>query len=708
MKDSIIIGLLQNVAILISFTMLYEKFWIEKQESTNIWHKLYIGFFLGAIGILLMYTPWHLTKGIVFDTRSVLISISGLFIGTVPTIVLMIITAVGRLIIGGAGQWMGVAVIVSSGLIGLLWRNFRPNWKNGNYYLEMLAMGFIVHAVMAACTVFLPAESFIPTLKRIAIPLLIIYSPATMLVGLVMLKHYENFQNKLAQKKLRETEQMLFKILESGNIISLILNIDGTIRYCNSYFLNISGYKFSEIVGKNWFEIFVPQHLRDENIHLFNKLVTKHGYVIENQGKIITKYNNEMIISWFNISLLSEKNEITGIASIGVNITESKIYELKIIEQNREYEAINEELSQTIDELNKAKQKTERSEQKLSAILNSIPDLIFHFDREGFFISFLQENKMLYKPIDDFIGKNVQDVMEVKLSTNTKLRIIEALEVGESEMDYDLLINGKVYYYYAKFSKLNENEVIAIIRDITLLKEQEVKLQQSNNAKDRFISILAHDLINSFNSFIGFSDLLYNNLNTYDAKSVEKFIGIINQSAHQSFSLLEEILLWARANSNKFPFEPISFNFIETVEDVLDNFSQSVKNKNITVTVTSQNCKMIFADINMFKTIIRNLFSNAIKYTPNAGRIDIYLQEGELFNVISVSDSGIGMTNEQLERLFDISQKQSTPGLEGQEGTGLGLLICKEFVERHKGKIWAESKLDCGSSFIFTLPNNIT
>jgi len=209
MNEPIIIHLFQNIAILLAFSMLYENFWIKHEDSKTLIAKIITGLILGGIGGVLMFTPWTLVPGIVFDTRSVMLSIAGLFFGRIPTFIAMAIIIALRIYIAGDGMMMGIVVIIVSGTIGLLWRRLRPAWKEKNYMLELLAMGIITHLLMLALTIFLPSERIIPTIKTIAFPILILYPPATMLLGILMLRQWTNFQNQKANDELRESTQFL-------------------------------------------------------------------------------------------------------------------------------------------------------------------------------------------------------------------------------------------------------------------------------------------------------------------------------------------------------------------------------------------------------------------------------------------------------------------------------------------------------------------
>lgn len=204
MTQPIFLGLLQNTAILLALGMLYDYLWARDEKSQTLGYKLLAGTIIGGIGIILILTPWTLIPGLVFDTRSVMLSVAGLFFGPVPTVVAMAITGAYRLFLGGDGMWMGIAVILSSGTIGILWRIFRPGWRSGRYYVELLAMGFLVHLVMLACTLFLPGPMVLPTLKTISLPVLIIYPIGTMLLGALMIKRSEHWETRKALQRSEE------------------------------------------------------------------------------------------------------------------------------------------------------------------------------------------------------------------------------------------------------------------------------------------------------------------------------------------------------------------------------------------------------------------------------------------------------------------------------------------------------------------------
>jgi len=354
MTNEMIIGLMQNIAILFAFAMLYENSWLRIEISKKPAYQLITGLILGIIGIALIYTPWILVPGILFDTRSIMLSVSGLFFGPIPTITAMLITGVMRFLIGGGGVWMGLAVIVSSGTIGLLWRAYRPSWKQKNIYLELFSLGLIVHFIMLTFTILLPAKEIIPTIKAIAIPLILFYSPGTMLLGILLLRQSNNFQNNLTKEKLQESERRLGKILKSGNIASLILDNFGNVVFCNTYLLDITGYSEKEVINKYWFDLFIPLYLRNDIKSIFDNALKGLNDSGQIENEIIAKNGENIYLSWNFTNLMNEKNDVTGIVCIGVNITDRINYELSLNAKNKEYLNINKKLSQANAKLKKA------------------------------------------------------------------------------------------------------------------------------------------------------------------------------------------------------------------------------------------------------------------------------------------------------------------------------------------------------------------
>ncbi len=230
-------------------------------------------------------------------------------------------------------------------------------------------------------------------------------------------------------------------------------------------------------------------------------------------------------------------------------------------------------------------------------------------------------------------------------------------------------------------------------------------LKMQVELRDKFLSIIAHDLKNQINIIGGFSDLLHNSALGYTSEKTVQFSGYIRQSAIQANALLNNLLEWARVKSKTEMFHPERIKLSRIIQEEVEANSFIAFNKGIDIKFVNSHPDLeVMADKNMLKTILRNLIINAVKFSNKGGDIQIGVSVLVEFAEVSVSDSGIGIKPEELKKLFNSSSMQSTEGTGHETGSGLGLLLCREFVERHGGKIWAISTFEKGSSFKFTLP----
>ena len=261
--------------------------------------------------------------------------------------------------------------------------------------------------------------------------------------------------------------------------------------------------------------------------------------------------------------------------------------------------------------------------------------------------------------------------------------------------------------------KIPENSLQQRLNELKKINVRlENRLEQDNNTLNqvveqnaKFLSIVAHDLRNPFNSIIGILDILAENIDNYQKDEIEELIHVASGSAINTYKLLENLLAWSAAQNKEKSFDPVKINLRELILSEIDSFSIAASQKQVSVDHSIFQDIYLTADIQMVKTIFRNLISNAIKYSNQGGIILISATEGHQFIEIEVMDNGIGITENTLKKLFKMDAFHSTIGTNNEQGTGLGLLFCKEFVEMHGGKIWAESKPGKWTKFKFTLPH---
>jgi PAS domain S-box-containing protein len=236
------------------------------------------------------------------------------------------------------------------------------------------------------------------------------------------------------------------------------------------------------------------------------------------------------------------------------------------------------------------------------------------------------------------------------------------------------------------------------------IKENEVKLKELVVTKDKFFNIVAHDLKNPFTSLLGSSELLYDNINNMTSDNVRKLALILNDSAKGGYAILQNLLDWSRSQTGLIKFNPEKLILKNIIEENFDNFQLQVMKKEINLRSEVNGDISVWADKNMINTVMRNLLSNAVKYTFKNGTIVVKAIQGPRETTLSVRDTGIGMSAEKVKSLFVIDNSLSLPGTEKEQGTGLGLKLCKEFTERMGGGIWVESEAGKGSEFKFTIP----
>ncbi len=253
---------------------------------------------------------------------------------------------------------------------------------------------------------------------------------------------------------------------------------------------------------------------------------------------------------------------------------------------------------------------------------------------------------------------------------------------------------------------LQQNEELTEL-NINLEKKVEQRtqeLRELNATKDKFFSIIAHDLKNPFNTLMGFTELLLENLNDYNQEKLEEFISILHETSKQSYALLENLLEWSRSQTGRIQMNPEKIDLYELVEENINLLLNHASKKKIKLINEIASPSIVTADANMIRTVIRNLVSNAIKYTNENGIITASASQDNGSVKVSIADTGIGMIPENVEKLFRIDVNYSTKGTANETGTGLGLILCKEFINKNGGKIWVESEFGKGSRFKFTLP----
>ncbi len=263
------------------------------------------------------------------------------------------------------------------------------------------------------------------------------------------------------------------------------------------------------------------------------------------------------------------------------------------------------------------------------------------------------------------------------------------------------LNSGGVDYITKPFQS---EEVKARVATHLKICKQNKELLKLNAEKDKFFSIIAHDLRSPLGGFMSLTELMTNESTEFSIEEQKELLFNLFQSAGNIFNLLENLLEWAQMQRGLIPFNPQLLSLNDTVNECIGLVNETARKKSIDITHNIDTNIKLFADSNMIQTVIRNLVSNAIKFTSKGGKINVFAEINEEHLEISIKDSGIGMSPLLLENLFRIDAKNNREGTEGELSTGLGLILCKDFIEKHNGSIWAKSEVGIGSTFTFSIP----
>lgn len=319
---------------------------------------------------------------------------------------------------------------------------------------------------------------------------------------------------------------------------------------------------------------------------------------------------------------------------------------------------------------------------------------------------------------EDLLGKEIWELEAFKnigysMDNFIELQIKEEIRYGDMPL---VTIGGKPVSVEFVSNAYVSNHVKVIqchIRDITerkrvekALRDNETRLIELNSTKDKFFSIIAHDLKGPFNSILGFSELLTERIREKDYEEIEKYAMIIYNSARRAMDLIMNLMEWSRSQTGRMEFNPENMDLVSLIKTISQLLNDIAQQKLITIYTETPEHVVVFADKAMMGTVIRNLISNAIKFTNPGGEIVISIDHKMNKLVVTVADNGVGIKPEAIEKLFVIEKSYSTVGTQDEKGTGLGLILCKEFIERHGGEIWVESEFGKGSKFHFTIPEN--
>ncbi|MDT8394589.1 MAG: PAS domain S-box protein [Bacteroidales bacterium] len=497
-----------------------------------------------------------------------------------------------------------------------------------------------------------------------------------------------------ALKDLAESSQFNSQII---NCVDLgVVVYDSNLRFTawNAFMEKFTGFHASQVLGKYAIEVFPVLEesgiMKDLQKSLNGEITSAIDFAAN-----FPDSENPVWLSVKNMPFLNINGEIIGVIGTIYDLTERKLLEESLTSMNERFVLATTAANISV------------WEHDLNTDIIQIDEnfhTIYGITKENDQIELEQFNKFLHSDDRDIIKISIEAAIDSCNSINFEFRI---------KTHDGKIRNISAYGKIVKDSNDNPVKFFGVNIDITdfrnaelAIRENEELLLQLNADKDRFLTILSHDLRSPFNNLLGLSDILTENIRQLRIDEIEKLASQIKTTAQSTFNLLEDILMWARTQQDMIPFNPRLIPFKDIVISILEPLNPLANAKNLTINFSSPDEINMFVDIDMIKTVLRNLVSNAIKYTNIGGEINITARENSENITISVLDNGVGITHGDLTKLFNITEVISTKGTANETGSGLGLLLCKEFVEKHGGKILVESEVGKGSDFKFTLPKH--
>lgn len=479
------------------------------------------------------------------------------------------------------------------------------------------------------------------------------------------------------------------KIISAMDELLILLNQEGNILNVNKATLDLLQYEQKELEGKSISMLFQKD---DFNNKLLEILTNKKG--IKNQDSIILTKTGKKIPIIYSVShLKNEQGLIIGTVFIARDITERKQAEEELRKTKEDFQGYFE--------------------------MGSVGNCVTSLDK-----GWLEVNNRLCQ----MLGYTKRELIRM-----TWAEITHPDDLESDTVLFEQVLAGKIDKYELDkrfirkdgstvYTTLNvtchrnsvgsEHHFLASLLDITerKLAEEEIKLKneqlvKANAEKDKFFSIIAHDLRSPFNTFLGLSRIIANELPSLTMDEIQKFAINLENSADNLYRLLENLLQWSQIKQGLMFFSPEVVQLRPVIIESIEMMEESATSKKIIIANNIPENIYVLADNHILKSVIRNLVSNALKFTYKGGKITLSAKSlGNNTVEIAVSDTGIGMSPEMIQNLFRIDVQTNRKGTEGEPSSGLGLILCNDFIQLHGGKIWVESEEGIGSTFYFSLP----
>lgn len=490
----------------------------------------------------------------------------------------------------------------------------------------------------------------------------------------------------LKEQRLTESEELFRLAFDNSNVGICLVDTKGKLFRVNQQMCKMFGYSKEELEN-----MYVSSIAYKEDIGISEKFIDKSLKSSENQLNVEKRYihkSGELVTCLLNASLVKDE------------------------EGNPKYF-----ISQLLDisERKKSEELLRISEERFNLAVSGAKDGIWDWDLTNNTVYYSSHWKSMLGYDEDEILPDFAS-FENLLHPEDKKFALENIQkyLSKEIAGFEMIIrmkakSGEYRWIHTRGEALfdkdeNAYRMCGSHTDVTENIIAAQKLKELNATKDKFFSIIAHDLRNPFNVLNNYLDILVKDLDHLEKDDIKEIISDLHSTSKSTYDLLNNLLTWSRTQTNKLKLNIEKYNLLELVKFVKYQIANQAKQKRISIELNSKQNIYVNSDRAMIETVIRNIISNAIKFTNEDGKVTIDIALKSNFAVVSISDTGVGMDKETVGKLFKIEEDVSTLGTNLEKGTGLGLILCREFVERNNGSISCESELSKGSKFIFTVP----
>lgn len=748
-------SLLLNAALLLSLVQVLDLAMTRGGVNWLVRPTWVVGLIVGVIGILLVRISTTLMPGVVFDTRSILLAICGVFLGPVPTLIAMAMTAAYRWSLGGAAAVVGVLVVFASGLLGMLWRSTLSQPIESIGWRRLYTLGFVVHLVMLTLMMLLPWETARAVLQRISLPVLLIYPLITVALGLLLAERLQR-QHDLAA--LREREERFKRLFEDAPVALAHTDRNGVILAQNKRFSRLFGYTPAEIPSvADWWPLAYPD----------------------------PKYRHEVEVAWSAaLARVADANEAIDMGEYRVTCRDGSV---RVIRMNSmtlagglltaffdlsEIRRVEQALTETQSIAQQLQRERQQALELLGAIADATDDAIFAKDREGRYLLFNRAASLFVgRPAESVLGRDdraifppeqaemlieagrqamlqeqtltqeeVLDTAEGKrifLATKGPLRDTEGRIIGQFGISRDITALKRAeqerqalhdaalqQQKQARIAALNQMEDANAARARTeaalvALRESEgrvrrlneeledkvrqrtAQLEAVNRELEAFSYSVSHDLKAPLRGIDGYSRLLEEDYrDRLDAEGL-RFLQNIRQGTAQMHQLIEDLLNYSRLERRSL--QKASLDLSAIVQGVIVERRPEIEQSGVVMRLEVPSFT-VSADREGLVIVLRNLLENAIKFSRGAQppTIEVGASVAVDSAILWVRDNGIGFDMKFHDRIFDMFQRLQRA--EDYPGTGIGLALVRKAMQRMGGRVWAESVPGAGATFYLELP----